>query len=524
MEVILIDETEQTKKVLEMKYDVIIIGGGLSGLTAGIVAASRGKKTLLLEKHTTVGGLAAGFTRKGFYFDSGMSRVMGASVKGPLQELKLLKKADLKPHQAVWNIEGNWNDYKQLNLFFEGLANLFPGEASAFKMFYEQEVRPRENVFKILFTDTSNMNLMRKYMHFSYLLCTFLFRGKTLSSKELESDILGKYFNPKGKAYSFLKEKENEVDYRGSMSIVSKVGKWYTQMFNVYPSAGFQGLADTMAEEFVVKGGEVRTSVAARKIVIENNTAIGVEFVKKDIIETLFADSIICCIDLNKAFRDLIGTQHIDADFISRLDRSRLSSAIPILFLGLNIPVSRLKEYFHGYDEIFYFPAVETRNDEKSFYLDHPMVMHSSSFIAPLHAPANKSNLQIYLSDPGKGWMNHWGIKDGKRTDEYMKIKRMVTEQVLESVERIVPDLNDRSLIEVCELGTPFTIERYTGNTNGSGLGYRLDMDFINSKIMGKYFDNYEGIKNLFLAGQQTGYPGSVINAFGSGKHAGRLV
>jgi phytoene dehydrogenase-like protein len=507
-----------------MKYDVIIIGGGLSGLTAGIIAASRGKKTLLLEKHTTVGGLLAGFTRKGFYFDSGLSRVMGASVKRPLKELKLLKKVNLKSHQAVWNVEGNWIEYKQLNLFFEGLARLFPDEAGVFKEFYEKEVKPRENVYKILFTDTSKMNLVRKYMHISYLLCAFPFIAKILSSKELESDVLGKYFNPKGKAYTFLKEKEDEIDYRGNMSFVTKVGKWYTQMFNVYPSEGFQGLANTMADEFKVNGGEVRTSVAVRKIVIENDIAIGVELGKKDTIETLFADRIICSIDLNKAFRDLIGTEHIDADLISRLDRSQLSSPIPILFLGLNIPASRLNEYFHSYDEIFYYPAIETGKDEKGFYLDHPMVMHSSCFIAPTHAPANKSNLQIYLSDPGKEWMDNWGIKDGKRTDAYRNIKSMVTEQILETLEKIVPDIKDRSLIEVCELGTPFTIERYTGNTNGSGLGYSLDKDFINSKKLGKYFDHYEGIKNLFFAGQQTGYPGGVVNAFGSGKHAGKSV
>ncbi len=42
-----------------MKYDTIVIGGGLSGLMAGLTAAKRGKKTLLLEKHVTVGGLAA---------------------------------------------------------------------------------------------------------------------------------------------------------------------------------------------------------------------------------------------------------------------------------------------------------------------------------------------------------------------------------------------------------------------------------------------------------------------------------
>jgi phytoene dehydrogenase-like protein len=357
-----------------------------------------------------------------------------------------------------------------------------------------------------------------------HMLGSLPFIVKNLSSKESESDVLGKYFDKRGKAFSFLVEKEDEVDYRGNMSIVSKAGKWYTQMFNVYPSSGFQGLADVMAEAFREHGGELRTASAVRKIIIMNGTAVGVELGKNDSIETLSADRIICCIDLNKAFRDLIGIQHIDADLISRLDRSQLSSPIPILFLGLNIPLSRLKEYFHGYDEIFYFPAIEPRKDEKNFYSDHPIVMHCSGFLAPSHVPVNKSSLQIYLSDPGKVWMNDWGIKDGKRTDAYRNIKKMVIEQVLEMLEKIVPDLRDRSLIEVCELGTPFTIERYTGNTNGSGLGYRMDKDFINPKKFGKYFDHYEGIKNLFFAGQQTGHPGSVINAFGSGIHAGKMV
>lgn len=507
-----------------MKYDVIIIGGGLSGLTAGIIAAKRGKKTLLLEKHVTTGGLAAGFTRRGYYFDSGMSRVMGASVRESLKGLEILEKADLKPHRAIWNIEGNWIEYKQLNLFFEGLAKLFPDEICAFRMFYEKEVNPRENMFKILFTDTTCMNPIRKFLYNLHLLGALPFIAKNLSSRESESDVLGKYFDKKGKAYSFLVEKEDEVDYRGEMSIVSKAGKWYTQMFNVYPSAGFQGLADIMAEAFKEHGGELRTAAAVRKIIITNGTAVGVELGRNDAIETLSADRIICCIDLKKAFRDLIGIQHIDTDLISRLDRSQLSSPIPILFLGLNIPLSRLKEYFQGYDEIFYFPAIEPGKDEKSFYSDHPIVMHCSGFLVPSHAPVNKSSLQIYLSDPGKGWMGDWGIKDGKRTDAYRNIKKMVIEQVLATLEKIVPDLKDRSLIEVCELGTPFTIERYTGNTNGSGLGYRMDKDFINSKKFGKYFDHYEGIKNLFFAGQQTGYPGSVINALGSGKHAGKLV
>ena len=39
-----------------MMYDIIIIGAGPAGISAGLYAVSRGKKTLVIEKHE-VGGL-----------------------------------------------------------------------------------------------------------------------------------------------------------------------------------------------------------------------------------------------------------------------------------------------------------------------------------------------------------------------------------------------------------------------------------------------------------------------------------
>ena len=37
-------------------YDIIIIGGGPAGISAGIYAVSRGKKTLIIEK-SQIGGI-----------------------------------------------------------------------------------------------------------------------------------------------------------------------------------------------------------------------------------------------------------------------------------------------------------------------------------------------------------------------------------------------------------------------------------------------------------------------------------
>ncbi len=39
-------------------YDVIVVGGGVAGVSAAVSAARSGMKTLLMEKFTVLGGLA----------------------------------------------------------------------------------------------------------------------------------------------------------------------------------------------------------------------------------------------------------------------------------------------------------------------------------------------------------------------------------------------------------------------------------------------------------------------------------
>lgn len=51
--------------------NVIIIGSGIGGLTAGNLLAKKGYKVTIFEAHSMSGGYTAGFYRKGFYFESG---------------------------------------------------------------------------------------------------------------------------------------------------------------------------------------------------------------------------------------------------------------------------------------------------------------------------------------------------------------------------------------------------------------------------------------------------------------------
>lgn len=56
-------------------YDVIVIGAGMGGLSAGALLAKWGKKVLVLEQSERVGGCCSTFVKDGFHFDNGASIV-----------------------------------------------------------------------------------------------------------------------------------------------------------------------------------------------------------------------------------------------------------------------------------------------------------------------------------------------------------------------------------------------------------------------------------------------------------------
>lgn len=57
-----------------MEQPVVIIGGGITGLTIGFQLAKEGEKVIIIEKEARVGGLARSFTYSDFTFDIGPHR------------------------------------------------------------------------------------------------------------------------------------------------------------------------------------------------------------------------------------------------------------------------------------------------------------------------------------------------------------------------------------------------------------------------------------------------------------------
>ena len=57
-----------------MSYDLVVVGGGIGGLTVAALLSARGVKTCLLERNSQVGGCVARVEFAGHDFEPGMGR------------------------------------------------------------------------------------------------------------------------------------------------------------------------------------------------------------------------------------------------------------------------------------------------------------------------------------------------------------------------------------------------------------------------------------------------------------------
>ncbi|RJQ68720.1 MAG: NAD(P)/FAD-dependent oxidoreductase [Desulfobacteraceae bacterium] len=125
-------------------YSLIIIGGGLSGLAAGIRFARFGGSVLILEKHAIAGGLNSYYFRKGFLLETGLHAMTNFAGPGdkraPLN--RLFRQLKLSRHDFVTHEQysslihfpgGNTlrfsNDF---NLLQDEIASRFPAEIAGF--------------------------------------------------------------------------------------------------------------------------------------------------------------------------------------------------------------------------------------------------------------------------------------------------------------------------------------------------------------------------------------------------------
>ncbi len=139
------------------KFNTIIVGGGLGGLTAGATLSKFGRKVLLLEQHYIPGGCATSFKRKDFVMEVGLHELDGLFEKDAKVQifdlLEINKFIEFKQVPEFFNVKWNGTEFT----FPHGneraqelLIEKFPSETKGIKSFFKLINGVLEEIPKIM--------------------------------------------------------------------------------------------------------------------------------------------------------------------------------------------------------------------------------------------------------------------------------------------------------------------------------------------------------------------------------------
>lgn len=118
------------KKMENNKYDVIVVGSGIAGLTSAAYIAKENHKVLLLEKDSSFGGLLGAFNLDGHMLDKGARGIIDSGIIFPmLKQLGLNLEFTDNPIRMTFEDQSMvFNSKKSLDDYEEVLTKIFPLE------------------------------------------------------------------------------------------------------------------------------------------------------------------------------------------------------------------------------------------------------------------------------------------------------------------------------------------------------------------------------------------------------------
>ena len=149
--------------IIKDSYDVVIVGAGIGGITAGALLANKGLSVLVIEQHYLPGGVCSSVKRKGIAMDAGAAMLFGWG-EGPsphrfvMNEIE--EEIDMIPHECYYRMHfGNtsvtfWKDFDR---FFKELCAAFPGKDDQLKGFYNHTRKIYDDLMKC-FYDFDNLH------------------------------------------------------------------------------------------------------------------------------------------------------------------------------------------------------------------------------------------------------------------------------------------------------------------------------------------------------------------------------
>lgn len=476
---------------------IVIIGGGIAGISAGIYALKAGFEAEIYEKNPVAGGECMGWNRGGCHIDNCIHWLTGTSQLSSLWK--------------VWRDVGALDEntqYADIDMFYSCMIDgkectlhndLDRTERELIAVSPEDEAEIRKLIQHVRYAEDcqiptekpmdmmnikdyiglgksmANMpKVMKEYGKISIAELSERFRSPLIRA------MLTDYMPAQYTAYSFI------MSYATMTSGNGKV-----------PVGGSLAMAMRMLDKFKKSGGKVHLSSPVRKIITEKKKAVGIELENG---EKITADYIISAVDTNLLFTKLLDEKLIPAKYTLPY---RNAENYPTMS-GFQIAYEADESCSPKGTILFGCEPFKVNGKEIN-----RLSLKSYSYEKPF-APEGKVVLQTNVAQYDDDFL-YW---KSLSSEEYRSKKSELAEAVTERITAQFPEL--KGSIKTLDCWTPLTYERYCGAYHGSYMGFITKPQIKQSKISGVI----KGVGGLYVAGQWIMSPGGLPVAVISGKFA----
>jgi phytoene desaturase len=414
-------------------HHVVVVGGGLAGLSSTIELLSRGFRVTLVEKNHHLGGKMTVLEENGFSFDMGPTILtLPAVVRGIIQRSgrKVEDYIDLVKLDPQWRCfydDGTVVDLLEgIDEMAQSIDRQFPGSGGGdgYRAFVEHArrmFRLSESVFfykdlgdikDLMFNPPKNRpeglmgDVLAMRMHSTV--------GATVEKHVPEPHVrqLCEHFLQYVGSSPFL-----------SPAILTLIAAAQTDQGCWYSMGGTRSVArglERIIREYESAGqATIRTGRGVQRINIENDRANGV--VLEDG-ESIAADAVVSNCDIQRTYRDLISDPAGSSEHRKIQNKYEPACSGVVFYLGLDRQYEHLAHHdflFSGSSESEFGDIYERGKpaQDPTLYLCVP------SRTDPDQAPAGCEALYVLIHTPYLRDGDEWGsIGDGKLLDQYRPI------------------------------------------------------------------------------------------------------
>lgn len=450
-----------------MKYDIIIIGAGLGGLTAGAKLAREGMKVLVIEQHSRPGGCATTFRRGAFTLEVGLHEMDGPGgrdlKKRIFSELDVTGNVDFVPVPEFYRfIRGDLTVTipHDPQVAAVRLSEMFPEEKEGIARYYKQILNPKKKPAGNSDPDISVGS----------------FLDSLISNEDLKLVLLGNlgYFH--------------DDPYSLSLAYYSIAQGSYYSNGASFIKGGSQRLSDHLAAYIHSHGGQVLLNHLVTGVTVKYGRATGVTCRKKNDPAKSSIEFTAGGIVANNAIPALADLLPPDpgAELKDECIGLNTGASLLTLYLGFDRPLREMGHSF--YSTFIYDSSLKSQADIAANNRDD-FARRSFTFI-------DYSQIDSGLVAPGKGvgavccidYLEDW---ENMEKDEYEQKKEYVAKTFIKRLDEVIPGIKD--VISYYEVGTPVTVKRYTLNPGGAVYGFAQNPGR-------KVLDSFKPVENLHFA------------------------